>query len=85
MQANNERTISEIWNQRLAEMGEGPMPELDIGEETPTKSVGMELLCPICCEPLLYFPDGKWICGNKNCKLYAPKTYYPDDLSIAKI
>ena len=32
MQADNERTISEIWNQRLSDIGEEPMPELDIGE-----------------------------------------------------
>jgi hypothetical protein len=30
---DNERTIADIWNQRLTDIGEEPMPELDLGED----------------------------------------------------
>ena len=36
--------------------------------------------CSKCGMKLLYFPDGVIVCGNKKCKMYAPKTYsgFPD-------
>ena len=39
----------------------------------------MTKYCPNCNQPLYYFPDRELICANKDCKRYAPDTYYLED------